>query len=50
MNYCINGVDNFINYTQFNPKNISGCDISCTCKRSKNKKFLDLDVVMMHLL
>jgi len=50
MNYC-NGVDNFINYTQFNTKNISGCDnIRYPCKRCKNKNFLDPDVVMMYLL
>jgi hypothetical protein len=31
-------------------KNISGGGIRCSCKMSKNKKFLDLDVVTMHLL
>jgi hypothetical protein len=49
MNYC-NVVYGFINYTPSNSKNISECDIKCLCKRCKNKKFLDLDVVMMHLL
>jgi hypothetical protein len=49
IDYC-NEVESFINYTLFNPKNISGGDISCLCKRCKNKKFLNLDVVIMHLL
>jgi hypothetical protein len=49
MDYC-NWVEAFINYTLSNPKNISGGDIRCPCKKYKNKKFLDLDVVMMHLL
>jgi hypothetical protein len=49
MNYC-NGVEGFINYTLFNPINFSGDGIRCPCKRCKNKKFMDLDVVMMHLL
>ena len=49
MNYC-NEVQGFINYALSNPKNIIGGGIRCPCKRSKNKKFLDLDVVTMHLL
>jgi hypothetical protein len=49
MNYC-NGVEGFINYTLSNPRNFSEDGIGCPCKRCKNKKFMDLDVVMMHLL
>ena len=49
MNYC-NGVQSFINYTLSNLKNISGEGIRCSCKSCKNKKFLDPDVITMHLL
>ena len=49
MEYC-NGVKGFINYTLSNPINISGGGIICPYKRCKNKKFLDLDVVMVNLL
>jgi hypothetical protein len=49
MDYC-NEVQGFINYATSNPRNITGSSIKCLCKRSKNKNFLDLDVVMMHLL
>jgi hypothetical protein len=49
MDNC-NGVQGFINYTLSNRRNISGGDIKCLCKRCKNKKFLDLDAVTMHLL
>ena len=49
MNYC-NGVHDLINYTLYNLRNISGEGITCPCKRCKNKKFLYLDVVTMHLL
>jgi len=49
MEYC-NGVKGFINYTLSNTINISGGDIICPYKRCKNKKFLDLDVVMINLL
>jgi hypothetical protein len=49
MDYC-NGVESFINYTVSNPKNISGGGIRCPCKMCKNKKFFNLDIVMMHLL
>jgi hypothetical protein len=49
MNYC-NGVQGFINYTIFIPRNISGGDIRCPCKRCQNKKFFHPNVVMMHLL
>jgi hypothetical protein len=49
MNYC-NGVQGFINYALSNLRNISGGDIRFPCKRCKNKKFFDTDVVTMHLL
>jgi len=49
MNYC-NEIEGFINYALSNPSNINGGGIRCLCKRCKNKKFLDLDVVMMYLL
>lgn len=49
MEYC-NEVKGFINYTLCNLINISGGGIRCPYKRCKNKKFLDLDVVMMNLL
>ena len=49
MDYC-NGVQGFINYTTSISRNISRGGIRCPCKRCKNKKFLDLDVVTMHLL
>jgi len=49
MDYC-NDVEDFINYVLYNPRNISGGGIRCSCKRCKNKKFLDLYVLTMHLL
>ena len=49
MNYC-NEVQSFINYATSIPINISGSGIRCPCKRCKNKKFLDPDVVTIHLL
>jgi hypothetical protein len=49
MNYG-NEVHGFINYTLSNSRNISGMSIRCLCKRCKNKKFINPDVVMMHLL
>ena len=49
MDYC-NGVQGFINYVISNLRNINGGSIRCPCKRCKNKKFIDPDVVMMHLL
>jgi len=45
-----NEVHNFINYATSIPRNISGGGIRCPCKRCKDKKFLNPDVVMMHLL
>ena len=49
MGYC-NVVKGFINYALSNLKNISGDGIKCSCKRCKNKKFLNLNVFTMHLL
>jgi hypothetical protein len=49
MDYC-NEVDDFINYAIFNPKNISGTGIRYPCKMCENKKFLDLNIIAMHLL
>ena len=40
----------FINYALSNLRNISGGGIKCSYKRCKNKKFLDLDIITMHLL
>lgn len=45
-----NRVQGFINYALSNPRNISGGSIRCLCKTCKNKKFLDPDAVMIHLL
>jgi hypothetical protein len=47
---CNNRVKGFINYTLSNSKNIYRSGIGCPCKRRKNKKFLDLDVITMYLL
>jgi len=33
-----------------NPRNISEGGIRSPCKRCENKKYIDLDVVTMHLL
>jgi hypothetical protein len=49
MDYC-NMVKGFINCTISNPKNINGGSILCSCKRFKNKKSQDSDIVTMHLL
>jgi hypothetical protein len=49
MDYC-NEVQGFINYTISNPRDISGGGIRCSCKRCKNKKFLDPNIVTIHLL
>jgi len=48
MNYC-NEIEGFINYALFKMKNINGGGIRCSCKMCKNKKFIDLNVVMRHL-
>jgi hypothetical protein len=47
--YC-NGVHGFINYALSNPRNISRGGIRCPCKKCKNKKFIDPDIVTMHFL
>jgi hypothetical protein len=39
-----------IKYSLSNLRNISGDSIRCSCKRCKNKKNLDPNVVMMHLI
>jgi hypothetical protein len=44
-----NEVHGFINYALFNPRNISGGGIRCLCKRYKNKKNFDPNVVTMHI-
>jgi hypothetical protein len=49
MNYC-NGIQSFINYALSNLKNFSGESIRCPCKSCKNKKFLDPNIITMHLL
>ena len=49
MDYC-NGIESFINYALSNLKNISRSSIRCLYKRCKNKKFLNPDIVIMHLL
>jgi hypothetical protein len=49
MNYC-NGVQGFINFTTSIPITFTGCGIRCLYRKCQNKKYLHLDVVMMHLL
>jgi hypothetical protein len=49
MDYC-NGVQGFINFTTSIPRNFTGGGIRCSCRKCQNKKYLHLDVVMMHLL
>ena len=49
MNYCT-WIEGFINYTLSKLININGGGIRCPCKRCKNKKFFDPDIVMMNLL
>jgi len=36
VDYC-NEAKSFINYTLYNPRNINGDGIKCSCKRGKNK-------------
>jgi hypothetical protein len=45
-----NEVQGFINYALSNLRNISGDGIWCLCKRCKDNKFINVDVVMIHLL
>ena len=47
---CYNRVQDFINYTLSNPRNISGGRIRYPFKRCKTKKLFDPDVVTMHFL
>jgi hypothetical protein len=49
MDYC-NGVQGFINFATSIPRNFTGGGIRCPCRKCQNKKYLDPDVVMMHLL
>jgi hypothetical protein len=39
-----------MNFAISNSRNISGVNIRYQCKRCKNKKIIDQDIVMMHLL
>jgi hypothetical protein len=45
-----NGIQGFNNYATSIPRNISGGNIRCPCRRCQNKKFLHPDVVTKHLL
>ena len=45
-----NGVQGFINFTTFIPRNFTDGGIRCPCRKCKNKKSLYLIVVTMHLL
>jgi hypothetical protein len=49
MDYC-SGVQGFINFVTFIPRNFTGGSIRCPYRKCQNKKYLHLDVVMMHLL
>jgi hypothetical protein len=49
MDYC-NGVQGFINFATYIPRNFTRGDIMCPCRKCQNKKYLHPDVVMMHLL
>ena len=49
MDYC-NGVQGFINFATFIPINFIGSSIRCPCRKCENKKYLHLDVVMIHFL
>jgi len=49
MDYC-NEIQGFINFTTSIPRNFTGGGIRCQCRKCQNKKYLHLDVVMMHLL
>ena len=49
MNYC-NRVRDFINYALSNLRIICKGVLNVSCKRCKNKKFLNPDVVLMLLL
>jgi hypothetical protein len=49
MDYC-NGVQGFINFATSIPRNFTNGSIRCPYRNCKNKKFLHLDVITMHLL
>jgi hypothetical protein len=49
MDYC-NVIQSFINYKTSIPRNISGYSIKCPYRKCHDKKFLNPDVVTMHLL
>ena len=49
MDYC-NRVQGFINFATSISRNFTEDGIKCPCKKCENKKYLHLDVVMMHLL
>jgi hypothetical protein len=49
MDYC-NGVQGFINFATYIPRNFTGGGIRCPCRKCQNKKYLHPDVVTMHLL
>jgi len=49
MDYC-NGVQGFIYFTIFIPRNFTDCNIRCLCRKCKNKKLLHQDVVMIYIL
>ena len=49
MDYC-NEVHGFINFATSIPRNFTRGSIRCSCKKYQNKKYLHLDVVMMHIL
>ena len=45
-----NGVQGYINFAISILINFTGGGIRCLCRKCQNKKYLHLDVVMMHLL
>jgi len=45
-----NGVQGFINFATSIPRNFTGDGITCPCKKCQNKRYLHLNIVMMHLL
>ena len=49
MDYC-NGVQSFINFVTSIPRNFTRGSIRCPCRMCQNKKYLHLDIVMIHLL
>jgi len=49
MDYC-NRVQGFINFATSIPRNFSGGSSRCPCRKCKNKKYLHLDVITIHLL